>query len=208
MKKDLTEIVVILDRSGSMSTIKDSMEGALNEFVNGQKQEPGEANLSLVKFDDQYELALENVPIWQVEKITLEPRGMTRLLDAVGKTINAVGERLSNTPEGERPEKVLVAIITDGRENDSKEFTRREQIQEMIKHQTEVYGWQFTYLGANQDSFVEAESIGIKRDAVMDFAATDKGSSNAVRSMSCCVAQYRSGKDYSYSDDDRNQAMS
>ena len=125
-----------------------------NAFLESQQKLPGEARLTLVLFDHEYIVAHDGVPIKDVPSLdehTYVPRGTTALLDAIGRTINTIGERLDKAPEPERPGKVIVAILTDGLENASQEF-KRKQIFKMIKHQREVYSWEFIFLGARQDA--------------------------------------------------------
>jgi hypothetical protein len=174
MKVGYTDITVLLDRSGSMGTIKDDTIGGFNSFLEEQRKVPGEATISLVQFDDKYEPNYTAIPIDKAQPLcdhTYEPRGWTALLDALGKTVKGTGERYSGMPEDQRPEKVIFVIITDGQENHSKEFTGA-QIREMVKHQTEVYKWTFLYLGANVDAFAEARSIGIASTYAANFGAT------------------------------------
>jgi uncharacterized protein YegL len=126
MRNDLTEIVAILDRSGSMAHLADDTIGCFNKFIEDQKKVPGEAFLTTVLFDDQYNFLHEGVNIQDVKPMTAQEyfaRGMTALLDAVGRTVIRIGERLSKMNEADRPSKVIVLIITDGEENSSKEFT-------------------------------------------------------------------------------------
>lgn len=168
MNKNLTDITIIVDRSGSMETIRTDAEGGINTFIEDQKKLPGEANFSLLQFDTISDWVHSGVPIKDVPKYTLEPRGMTALLDAVGTVINATGERLGKMPEADRPGLVIIVIVTDGHENSSQEFSR-ETIKKMIEHQTNAYNWKFTYLGANQDAFAEAGAIGITKDAAVNY---------------------------------------
>lgn len=193
MRKDLTDITVVLDRSGSMQSIRKDAEGGLNAFIEAQKAQPGEARFSLVQFDHEYELVHSGVPIRDVPRCLLAPRGGTALLDAVGRTINDIGARLAALPEADRPGLVVVVIVTDGQENQSREFTR-ERVREMIAHQSDVYKWQFTYLGANQDAFAEAHKIGIASVTTANFApansrkAFDAAAANVARMRSCSAA--------------------
>lgn len=189
MNQNLTEIVVIVDRSGSMVAIQRDAQGGLNTFIDEQKKLPGEATLTLVQFDTEYEMLCENKPIRDVQPYVLTPRGATALLDAMGITIAKIGERLSKTPEAQRPGKVLVAVITDGEENSSKEFTR-EKVFEMIKHQREVYKWEFVFIAANQDAIQAGASYGIAN--AMNFAPTGMGVSCAYMNLTRSAAQYRS----------------
>lgn len=160
MRKDLSDLTVVLDRSGSMHVCQSDAEGGLNRFVEDQKKRPGEALFTLVQFDTEYEFVHRAVPIGKVPHCSLVPRGNTALLDAVGRAIVETGERLAKMPEADRPGLVVFVIITDGQENSSREFTKTK-VQEMISHQQDVYKWQFIYLGANQDAFAEAGDLGI-----------------------------------------------
>src|SRR5688572_4072309 len=119
-----TEIVVVLDRSGSMSCVRTDMEGGFNEFIKKQKEVAGDCAVTLVQFDDKYEVVYEAKPLNDVPNLNLVPRGSTALLDSLGKTINSVGYRLKNTPESKRPGRVLFLVITDGHENSSSEFKK------------------------------------------------------------------------------------
>jgi len=186
---NLTEIVVIVDRSGSMRVIQHDAQGGLNTFIDEQKKLPGEATLTLVQFDTEYEMLCENKPIRDAQPYVLLPRGATALLDAMGITITKVGERLRKTPEAQRPGKVLVAVITDGEENSSHEFTR-EGVFERIKHQREVYKWEFVFIAANQDAIQAGASYGITN--AMNFAPTGIGVNCAYMNLSHSAAQYRS----------------
>lgn len=159
MRTDLTEVVLVVDRSGSMLNIKDEAENAVNLFIKEQRKD-NDVLLTLVQFDNRYEIVHNGSPIKSVPKYSLKPRSMTALYDAIGRTINDVGDRLSETPEKERPGLVIVAICTDGYENASRKFTNVE-ISEMIKRQEEKYNWQFIYLGANQDAMRVGRDIGI-----------------------------------------------
>ena len=136
MKERLTEIISIVDRSGSMQSILDDAIGGFNTFLAAQQRQPGQAKLSLILFDNEYQVVHQAVDIQQVEPLnqdTYVPRGSTALLDAVGKTIDAVGERLAATPESERPSQVIVSILTDGYENASQTYSK-PKVAEMIKH--------------------------------------------------------------------------
>jgi hypothetical protein len=157
-----TDITIIMDRSGSMHAIKSDAEGGINDFIQEQsKTNGGKKLLTVIGFDDAYEVMLDakEISAYQTPYIKLEPRGMTALLDAVGKTINRLGERFRSLPDHERPGKILIFVITDGFENCSREFTK-QAIKDMIKHQEEIYQWQFIYLGANQDAFEEGQKMG------------------------------------------------
>jgi uncharacterized protein YegL len=193
MNEHLSEIVCIVDRSGSMDAIRTDAIGGFNTFLTDQKQEPGEATLSLVLFNHQYTLAYDNIRLDKVRPLnekTYVPQGMTALLDAVGRTIDAVGERLSRTPEPERPSKVIVAILTDGLENASREYSRGK-VAEMIQHQREKYSWEFIFLAANQDAIASARSISIAAEDAFAFQATGAGVRHANMQMSQEIARRR-----------------
>ena len=160
MRSDLTDITLVVDRSGSMDAIQSDAEGGVNAFIEKQVNEPGEALLTLVQFDTEYEFLQKGVPIDKVPQYQLRPRGATALLDAVGRAINETGERLAKMPEQNRPGLVIFVIMTDGLENSSREFTK-SQVKEMIEEQQNKYNWHFTFLGADQDAFAEARGLGI-----------------------------------------------
>lgn len=193
MREDLTEVVIVLDRSGSMQDIREDMEGGLNHFFEEQKKEPGSCQVTLVQFDDAYEVVYSGKDLNEVPPAQLVPRGCTALRDALGKTINSVGERLAKTPEADRPSKVVFVIITDGLENASKEFSH-EQIQEMVKHQQEQYSWLFVYLGANQDAFAVGSSLGTQQSR--GYQATSGGVFNMFEGVTRGISKYRGGFGY------------
>lgn len=170
MRNDLTDLTVVLDRSGSMASCKTDAEGGVNEFIKKQKEQPGECLFTLVQFDDRYEKVYDARPIGDITiSYVMQPRGMTALLDTLGRAITEAGVRLAAMPEASRPGLVIFVVITDGQENSSKEFTKAK-IKEMLDVQQKVYNWQFTYLGANQDAFAEAGAIGFDAGTVCDYA--------------------------------------
>lgn len=216
MKAGKSEVIIILDRSGSMSSIKADMEGGLKAFVDKQAKEPGECLVSLYQFDTDYEAVFEALDVKAVGPITLVPRGSTALRDAIGKTIAAVGERLSKTPESERPSLVIVVVLTDGEENASKEYTQ-PRIAEMVKHQQEAYSWQFRFLGANQDAVLAAANHGIMRGSSLTYAATSGGVAATMSILSSGLSCMRTDinqfghlcatTDYSFTDTQRKDAL-
>jgi len=207
MKTGLTEIIVLLDRSGSMATIAKDTVGGFNSFVDGQKKEPGECRLSLTQFSSVgVEVVHENLPIGQVPPLTLHPMGGTPLLDAICETIDRAGERLAKTPEDERPEHVLFVIITDGEENQSQKF-KLEDVRTRIKVQTEQWKWQFSYLGANVDAFDEAGKLGISADASSGYAPNAVCTANAYESLGSSVNRARSGQKLGYTIGERAANM-
>jgi uncharacterized protein YegL len=189
---NLTEIVVVLDRSGSMAPLTDDTIGGFNAFIEKQKQEPGSARLTTVLFYDKYDILHDNIDLKVVLPITGKEyfaRGMTALLDAVGKTINTVGDQLAKMAEAERPARVLFVITTDGEENSSEEFTL-EQIKQMVEHQTNVYKWQFIFLGAGINAFAAGHGMGI--NMVSNYVPDAAGTQRLYGTISDVAASYRS----------------
>lgn len=166
---DLTYIGILVDRSGSMDTMRTEMEFALNTFLAEQADQPRQARVTLAQFDNAYDTVYCWQPIYDVPTYHLEPRNSTALLDAVGMLVTESGAKLSSLPEAERPATVLIVIITDGYENASRLHTA-DSIKAMIKLQQDKYSWQFVFLGANIDSMTVANSYGIHSNSTMDFA--------------------------------------
>lgn len=194
MKENLTEIVFILDRSGSMYNLADDTIGGFNSFVEDQKKESGEAKLTVVLFNHEYKLLYDRIDLKDVPRLTnkeYSPAGTTALMDAIGNAISTVGARLSNTPEEERPSKVIVVIATDGYENSSVEYNR-SQIKDMIEHQREKYSWEFIFIGAGIDGYREADSIGIGGARAMSVSASAVGTANMFSSVSYATKGIRS----------------
>lgn len=195
MKKGLTEVVFILDRSGSMSSLTNDTIGGFNSFVEQQKKEAGECFLTTILFDDQYDVLHDHIDIQEVKPLTDREyfaRGMTALLDATGKAISTVGNRLAVTNEDERPENVIVVITTDGQENSSKEFTA-EKIKEMVSHQEEKYKWSFLFLGANIDAFATGGAYGFDASRTAQYTADAIGTQTLYSSVTNFVADTRAG---------------
>ena len=198
-KKEHTELICILDRSGSMSSIRNDAIGGFNTFLEEQKKEPGTTNLTLILFDNEYLKQIDNVDIQSVELLTKKtyvPRGSTALLDAVGRTINDVEARILSLKKSKKPDNVIFCILTDGHENTSKEF-KRSQIKKMIEEKQandqKHNNWVFIFLAANQDAFAEAGSLGISRHTTGDFFADSEGTQNAFYQMSENVKKSKSG---------------
>lgn len=195
-EEKVVEIVVILDRSGSMSSIKKDAIGGFNEFLRQQKALPGKARMTLVQFDDQYEVTFKSVPLEEVRELTEQtfiPRGMTALSDAIGRTINIIGEGNSACCECCRP-KTIVAILTDGQENSSRKFTTH-QINDMISHKREYYNWEFIFLAANQDAFAVGGSYGISPSYTWAYTADSIGTRQAFSSMNISTSALRKEDD-------------
>lgn len=191
MKKDLTEIAIVLDRSGSMANVVNDTIGGYGNFIEGQRKTPGECVVSLFQFDNEYETVYQATPVKEVKlPLLFLPRGGTALLDAMGRTIASVGARLSALDESQRPEKVIVVIMTDGGENASKEYSR-DRVFEMIKLQKESYGWDFVFIGANQDAISVGASFGIAAGKSMTYASNAMGTSAAFASLNSYTATIR-----------------
>lgn len=197
MPTPYTEIIVLLDRSASMGTIKKAMESGFNEFTEAHKKTPS-TRLTLVEFDspvgwnmDAIDLQVRYtaMPITEVPKLDLVPRGNTPLLDALCMTIDMTGRRLKNMDADLRPASVLFVIITDGEENRSKQYKRADVLQR-VTHQTEKYEWQFVYLGANQDALLEAHSYGIPMNRAITYNHTGGGTHSAMNAMLSNSANY------------------
>lgn len=177
MKKGLTELVFILDRSGSMSGLEGDTIGGYNSMLKKQKDEEGEAIITTVLFDDRYEVLHDRVNIKRIEPITEKQyyvRGSTALLDAVGRTINKMVHEKRNTPKSEQAEHVMFVITTDGMENASREFSY-ERVRTMIEYQKNNYSWEFIFLGANIDAIKTAERFGIGSDRATNYNADAEG---------------------------------
>lgn len=209
MQKDYTHISVVLDRSGSMASIKEDTIGGYNQFLSDQKAVPGKAALTLVRFDHEYDLVCDSIPIGEAKPLdsaTFVPRGNTALLDAIGRTILDLGANLEKLSDDERPEKIIFVIVTDGQENASREFTLAK-VNEMITHQQDKYAWQFVFLGANQDAIREAGRMGIAAASAMSYAADSKGVADSYQATSRRLADYRKGavKRVAFDDEDREK---
>lgn len=184
MNPDLTEIAFVLDRSGSMEVMKSEAIGGFNHFLSEQKKEPGQVRFTLVLFDHLFEVPIDHQPLECVPPLngeTFTPRGNTALLDAMGRTIDTIGQRLAKTPEDQRPSKVIIACLTDGFENASKQYSN-EQISAMIEHQRTKYSWEFVFLGATIESRQMARSWTIAADDIDHFDANGPGMVQAMGS--------------------------
>jgi hypothetical protein len=164
-----TDITMVLDRSGSMQSIKDDTIGGFDAFISEQRRLPGRCTVSLVQFDNVYEEVYTGRDLADVPGLTLVPRGSTAMLDAIGRAVNATGARLAAMPDDRRPGTVIVGIMTDGLENASREFTY-PMVKALIEQQEQVYGWTFMYMGSNQDAIEVGASLGVARDRSLTYA--------------------------------------
>jgi Mg-chelatase subunit ChlD len=188
--RDYTDITVLLDRSGSMSTIKDSMISGFDEFLTEHRKNPS-TRISLVQFDGEqpYEAVYTALPVEDVPRLRLEPRGMTPLVDAMVLAVDNTGIRLAAMKEADRPSKVIFIAITDGGENSSHRFTRAD-VQKRLTTQTNNYNWQFVYLGANQDAFKEAGQLGFDHNKIANYAISAAGTKSAWRGLTSNTVSY------------------
>lgn len=190
MKNNLTEIIFVVDESGSMGSVRSDVIGGFNTFLKDQKELPGEAILTLVKFDTNYKKLEEGTLLEQVKELDNEryaPGGMTALLDAVGKTINEVVSRHATLPEEDRPAKVILAVFTDGAENSSTEFTNLKDLAKMVKER-EAAGWEILFLGADIDAWGDGQRMGFSKSKGV---SKDEMFLNMTK-MSNYTANYRS----------------
>lgn len=177
MKKDLTELVFILDRSGSMQGLESDTIGGFNSLLEKQKRQPGEALVSTILFDDRVEVLHDRVPLNRMRPITDRDyfvQGCTALLDAVGGAIHHIGNIHKYARPEDVPEHTLFVVITDGMENASCRYTAR-RVREMIKRQKKRYGWEFLFLGANIDAVETAGGLGIGADRAVNFHCDSAG---------------------------------
>lgn len=188
MRKDHTEIVLILDRSGSMTSLRDETIKMVNSFIEEQKTIKGTANLTLTVFDTAYEILVNGKDLNDVVPLTVDqycPGGYTALLDATGRTIDELGHRLDKLPDDQKPEHVIVTIITDGEENSSKEYSH-DKVKAKIEHQTDKYGWKFLFLGSGIDAQAAASQY-----AIMDSMSASHDDAGMTLSSSTMRTAYR-----------------
>lgn len=194
-----TEIVVLVDRSGSMGSCIDDANGGLNAFVNEQKKVEGDVNFTYIQFDDNYEVVHNAIPLKEVPKLVIQPRGGTALFDSIVRAVRETGERFAKMSEADRPGLVLFVILTDGGENASREFTRYngglEKVKEVISHQDSVYNWKFSYLGSNQDGFAVGNSMGVKSAATYDPEAPSKAFASTSGKFARMRSMYNAGNE-------------
>lgn len=223
MKTGKARIVILVDRSGSMSNVREATVSGINEFITAQKAEPGEATIKIVQFDEHrgestFETILD-APLNNITTISDDqytPRGMTPLNDSTARAINELGAELRSLPEADRPDKVIVCIVTDGHENASKEFANHKggkaKIKAMVEHQQSKYNWKFTYVGANVDAITEAAQYGIMAMDALQFTSDVEHTKNAFRGVSNYMKSVRSSsaenlRSVSYSANDRLESV-
>ena len=196
MRKGLTEVVFILDRSGSMSGLEADTIGGFNSMIAKQKKEEGEAYISTVLFDDTCEVLYDRVPVNKVEPMNDNQyyvRGCTALLDAIGGAIHHIGNVHKYAREEDRPEKTLFIITTDGMENASRQYSY-EKVKEMVERQKEKYGWEFLFLGANIDAIDVAGKFGIDSNRALNYVSDHKGTQLNYEVLNKTVSEFRACK--------------
>jgi hypothetical protein len=203
-----TLLVLVVDRSGSMESIRSDMEGGIKALLHEQEEEPGTCLVTLAQFDDQYELLYQAVPVEEVPSYQLIPRNMTALLDAIGRTIGEVRGWIEQRSTDRRPEHVIFAVVTDGLENSSQEWSR-DKVMAAVKERVDA-GWHFSFLGANQDAIREGGDLGVGANAAMTYAPSSAGVAAAMQSLSASARRVRRGENSSlgYTEGERRRSSS
>jgi hypothetical protein len=210
MTKDnrTVEIVILLDRSGSMENVRDETIGGFNAFIAEQREIEGEAFLTLVLFDHEYTPLLQGVPIASVrplDRTIFVPRGSTALLDAWGRAMAETEARLAGRA---RPDEVIFVVMTDGYENASQEWTA-PRIFAAVQQRTDLLGWRFIYLGANQDAIAVAESYGVSSKTALGYIGDGEGAKTVIGTLSHCISRVRKGQggEDLFTDEERDEAQ-
>ena len=196
MRQDLTEVVFILDRSGSMSGLESDTIGGFNSMIKKQKEEEGEAYISTILFDSVSEVIYDRVPVAKIEPMTEKQyytRGSTALLDAIGSAIKHISNIHKYAREEDRPAKTLFIITTDGMENSSSVYSY-ENVKKMVEYEKEHYGWEFIFLGANIDAIATAKSFGISADRAMNYHSDHRGTRRNYSVLSKSISGLRRSK--------------
>lgn len=189
--QNLTLIAFLLDRSGSMQSIKSDVVGGFDAFLAEQRAGDGDCRVTLAQFDDQYEVVYRAVPVNEVRPLALNPRNSTALLDSMGKLITDTAAEIAALAEDDKPGSVIIAIMTDGLENASHEWSR-PAIKSLVEQQTNEFGWEFLYMGADQDAVEVGKDLGVKAEQAVTYS---RGKSReAMAAMSGNVRGYRTAK--------------
>lgn len=210
--KNYTHVCFVVDRSGSMSNIARDMDGGIKQLLNEQAKLPGYVVVDIITFDDRVEHLYRGVRPDDVKGDLIVPRGSTALNDALATSIIALGERFAAMDESERPENVIVVVVTDGGENASKEYGGGDgtaRVKELVRLQQEKYNWEFLFLATGIDAFGAASGYGIDKGNTISFDATEQGTHSVTRSASAYMSAYRSGnRDVQFTEEDRQAAES
>ena len=193
MKDNFTAVAVVLDRSGSMRSVLKDTIGGFNSFLEDQKKVDGECKFTLAMFDNKYDIVhdfidIKDVP--QLNELTFVPRGTTALFDAIGRTMNSLGTKLSEMKEEDRPSKVVLVVMTDGHENASKEFGKAK-IAEMIEHQKTKYNWAIVFIGSDEVSVMQAQDMGVSKGCTLQYSCDSVGTAVMYNDLSESLKSYR-----------------
>jgi len=194
--QSVTEIICILDKSGSMGSLQSETIAGLNQFIADQKKQEGSCNFTLVQFNQDVVPSIVRQKIDTVAELTsssYQPNGYTALLDAVGITLNTAIETQFLLPKEQQPVRVLVFIITDGMENASRKFTK-PSVEQLIKNLSTDKGWEFQFFGANIDAFGEAQDIGIDQDKAYQWSYSKQGVSEMMNAITIKSSEFRKGR--------------
>lgn len=197
MKKDLTELVFILDRSGSMCGLEADTIGGFNSMIEKQKKEKGEALVSTILFDNESEVIHDRVPISKIQPLSEKDyyvKGCTALLDAIGQGVHHIKNVHKYAREEDKPEKTLFVITTDGMENASRHYDSA-RVKKMIEEQKEKFGWEFLFLGANIDAVETAKSFGIDENKAVNYHSDSKGTQLNYEALNSAITSFRACSD-------------
>lgn len=204
--KNYTHLAFVVDRSGSMNGIHTDMNGAITKMLADQQGQPGYCLVDITTFDTVVEHPYTNVRPDDVKGEIIVPRGGTALHDALGFTIVELGQRFLKMDEDDRPENVIIVVVTDGLENSSREYTG-PQVKALVEEQTDRWNWKFIYLAANVDAFATGANMGFAKGSTIAFAASAGGTRSVYDSTSNLVTRTRSGLAAEYTEEERQEAM-
>jgi len=205
---DTALVVLVVDRSGSMNDICADMEGGIASLLASQKEIGDRCLVTIAQFDDEYEIVAERTPLTELAPYQLKPRGMTALLDAIGRTITTTKSWLDDLTETERPRRILCVVVTDGMENSSREWSRL-QVMDSVKARI-AEGWDFTFLGANQDAIEEGATMGFAAEQSLTYDASSEGTRSAFNAVSAKISyqmMQAPGAVYAFSEKERIEAL-
>ncbi len=191
---DNTLIVLLLDRSGSMSSIRDEIISGVNSYVENQASVEGKASIFVAQFDNEYEVLSEYGDVGKFSPLTREtyvPRGTTAYYESMIKTIDDVGTHLRKMPKTRRPTKILFVAVSDGQENASGEGYTGKRLSEMIKTQSDIYSWEFVFIGSNQESIKDNIKLGISKQSLYSYDGSARGTLEAFDALNCQTVSYR-----------------
>lgn len=205
IRTDLAAIALVIDRSGSMSNVADDTKGGIKQFISSQKQKEGQATLTLVQFDHEYQVLNDFTPLSSVDENAFvkqyEPRGCTALLDAIGRTVIEMSQKIEKMEPSEKPSRVIVAIVTDGQENASKDYTV-EKVKALIEEKRAL-GWDFVFLGADLDSIAVAKHYGFDAKQAAYYKSSNIG--GALDLIGDQVTAARKGLEVAFSPEQRTK---